>query len=80
MQELMGQLDAVGVPNAPLQAIDQVAAHPQTAAVGVLQDGPPGSLRTVGMPLTFDGVRPAYDRVAPGLGEHNEAVLRPARD
>ena len=33
---LCAKLDAAGVPNSPLLAVDQVACHPQTEAVGML--------------------------------------------
>src|ERR1019366_2192761 len=73
--ELMTALDAAGIPNAPLQNVAQVSAHPQTAAVGILQKGPAGALPTVGVPLTFNGQRAAYERAAPELGEHNDTIL-----
>lgn len=78
MAELMSALDAAGIPNAPLQNVAQVSAHPQTAAVGILQRGPPGALPTVGVPLSFDGRRAASTRAAPALGEHNDTVLAAA--
>jgi crotonobetainyl-CoA:carnitine CoA-transferase CaiB-like acyl-CoA transferase len=58
--------------------LDQVAGHPQTEAVGMLQTSPDGSLRAMGLPLSFDGERPPFARMAPGLGEDNDAVLGPA--
>ena len=70
------RLEAVGVPCGPVQTLDQVVAHPQTTALGILQTSPDGNLRTIGLPLSFDGVRPGYETAAPGLGEHTEAVLR----
>lgn len=78
MAELMPALDAAGIPNAPLQNVAQVSDHPQTAAVGILQRGPPGALPTVGVPLSFDGRRAASTRAAPALGEHNDTVLAAA--
>ena len=75
LKDLMTVLDAAGIPNAPLQNVAEVSAHPQTAAVGILQNGPDGALPTVGVPLTFDGRRSAYERAAPGLGEHNDTIL-----
>jgi crotonobetainyl-CoA:carnitine CoA-transferase CaiB-like acyl-CoA transferase len=69
------RLEAVGVPCGPVQTLDQVVAHPQTAALGILQDSPDGTLRTIGLPLSFDGVRPACETGAPALGEHTKAVL-----
>jgi crotonobetainyl-CoA:carnitine CoA-transferase CaiB-like acyl-CoA transferase len=68
-------LQAVGVPAGPVQTLDQVVAHPQTAAMGMLTASPDGSFRTVGLPLSFDGARPPVLGVAPGLGEHDAAVL-----
>jgi crotonobetainyl-CoA:carnitine CoA-transferase CaiB-like acyl-CoA transferase len=73
--ELQQRLDAAGVPNAALQDVAQVAGHAQTHATGMVQHGPAGSPPLVGIPLTFDGERPAYRRTAPRLGEHNDGVL-----
>ena len=72
------RLDAAGVPNAPIQSIDEVVAHPQTQALGILQQAPGLDMQLVGLPLRFDGQRPPFRRVAPELGEHNDA-LRAAR-
>ena len=63
-------LDAAGVPNAPVQRLDQIPHDPQTRAIGIIQQGPEGALPTLGLPLRFDGERPAYERAAPKLGEH----------
>lgn len=73
--ELTAALDAAGIPNAPLQNVAQVAAHPQTEAVGILKSGPDGALPGVGLPLAFDGRRSPYGRPAPELGEHNALVF-----
>jgi crotonobetainyl-CoA:carnitine CoA-transferase CaiB-like acyl-CoA transferase len=67
-------LDAAGVPNAPVQRIDEIAADPQTRALGIVQEGPQGALPTLGLPLRFDGVRPAYERGAPKLGEDGSVL------
>jgi crotonobetainyl-CoA:carnitine CoA-transferase CaiB-like acyl-CoA transferase len=69
--ELGGVLDAAGVPNAPLLAVDQVAQHPQTSAVGMLEPPAEGAPRLAGIPLSINGVRPRADGLAPTLGEHN---------
>jgi crotonobetainyl-CoA:carnitine CoA-transferase CaiB-like acyl-CoA transferase len=68
-------LDAHGVPNAPVQRIDQVVNDPQALALGIIQQGPEGALPTIGLPLRFDGERPAYERAAPRLGQHSDEVL-----
>jgi crotonobetainyl-CoA:carnitine CoA-transferase CaiB-like acyl-CoA transferase len=73
--ELVAALEAAGVPCAPLQRIDQVVAHPQTAALGMLQPSPDGSITLLGLPLSFDGERPAFRRMPPTIGQHTEEVL-----
>ncbi len=71
MAALAARLDALGIPNAPLQDVAQVAAHPQTAALGILRAREDGGLRMVGLPVSFDGVRPEMQWPVPRLGEHN---------
>ena len=66
-------LEAAGIPNGPINTIDQVVADPQTAALGLIQRQ--GDLSLVGLPLSFDGERPPFAKRAPALGEDNEAVL-----
>lgn len=68
-------LDDAGVPCAPMQTMDQVLAHPQTAALGMLQKSTDGKFNLMGLPLSFDGVRPALRSSAPELGADTEAVL-----
>jgi len=70
------KLEAVGVPCGPVQTLDQVVAHPQTEALGILQTLPGGTLQTIGLPLSMDGQRPAYEKGAPALGEHNAEILK----
>lgn len=65
------RLDAVGIPNGPVRTIDEVVSHAQTAALNILQSPPGSSERLVGLPLSFDGHRPAYLHPAPRLGAHN---------
>ncbi len=69
------RLHAAGVPCGPIQTVDQVVAHAQTKALGMIQDAPGGALSLVGLPLRFDGVRPEFERGPPGLGEHDAEVL-----
>jgi crotonobetainyl-CoA:carnitine CoA-transferase CaiB-like acyl-CoA transferase len=76
IQQIRDLLDQHGVPNAPVQRIDQVVCDPQTLALGIIQRGPENALPTVGLPLRFDGERPAYQRKAPALGEHTVEILR----
>src|SRR5438874_8392588 len=68
-------LEGAGIPNGPLHALDQVVADPQTVALGMLQRRPGSELGLVGLPLSFDGVRPPFAKPAPALGEDNVAKL-----
>ncbi len=74
--EALGRLlDAAGVPNAPLLAVDEVAAHPQTRALDMIARCDNDEIELVGIPLAFDGTRPRARTAAPALGEH-DAILR----
>jgi crotonobetainyl-CoA:carnitine CoA-transferase CaiB-like acyl-CoA transferase len=76
-----GRLDTAGIPNAPIRSIDQVVSDAQTAALGIIQQrqgNDAGSLLSlVGLPLSFDGVRPPFAKAAPQLGEDDAAILDP---
>ncbi len=67
-------IEAAGVPCAPIQTVGQVVSHPQTLALDILRQGADG-LGYVGLPLSFDGVRPARDAATPALGADTEAVF-----
>src|SRR5262245_21877936 len=72
----VAKLDAAGIPNSPIQRLDQVVADAQTAALGIIQQAPQNSaLSLVGLPLSFDGVRPPFVKPAPRLGEDNSAII-----
>ena len=68
-------LEAVGVPCAALQTLDQVMDHPQTKALGMLQEAPGGSVSLMGLPISFDGTRPPLRKKPPALGEDTHLVL-----
>jgi len=68
--EIAGRLDAAGVPNAPVHTTDQVAAHPQAAALEMLRGV--GALQYFGLPFSLDGVRPAREEPAHPLGADND--------
>jgi crotonobetainyl-CoA:carnitine CoA-transferase CaiB-like acyl-CoA transferase len=70
-------LDAVGIPNAPIQSIADALVHPQTKALHILQKSPAGDIDLLGLPLSFDGVRPGFRRPPPELGQHTKEVLGP---
>jgi crotonobetainyl-CoA:carnitine CoA-transferase CaiB-like acyl-CoA transferase len=70
------RLDMAGIPNSPIQTLDQVVTDPQTTALAIIQQwaGSP-ALSLVGLPLSFDGARPAFARTAPRLGEDNAEIV-----
>jgi crotonobetainyl-CoA:carnitine CoA-transferase CaiB-like acyl-CoA transferase len=67
-------IEAVGVPCAPIQTVGQVVSHPQTLALDIVRQGADG-LRYIGLPLSFDGVRPGRNEETPALGADTEALL-----
>lgn len=77
------RLEAAGIPNGPLHSVDQVVGDPQTAALGIIQKFAAGTepdpLALVGLPLSFDGVRPPFAKAAPALGEDNATLGLPKR-
>jgi crotonobetainyl-CoA:carnitine CoA-transferase CaiB-like acyl-CoA transferase len=69
------RLEAAGIPNGPIQSVDQVVADPQTVALGMIQKMAGSAVSLIGMPLSFDGTRPPLEKLAPQLGEDNRAIL-----
>jgi crotonobetainyl-CoA:carnitine CoA-transferase CaiB-like acyl-CoA transferase len=67
------RLEAAGIPNSPIQTLDQVVADAQTAALGIIQQF--GSISLLGLPLSFDGARPPLAKLAPRLGEDNAEIF-----
>jgi crotonobetainyl-CoA:carnitine CoA-transferase CaiB-like acyl-CoA transferase len=64
-------LEKAGVPCAPINDLSHMKAHPQTAALGMVQPVPEIDLALMSLPLSFDGERPVIRTRAPELGEHN---------
>jgi len=62
------KLRAAGVPSAPIQTMPEVLDTPQTAALDILQQVPGTPLKLVGLPISFDGTRPAMRDAPPRLG------------
>ena len=71
--DVLERLAGAGVPAAPVNDVGRVADHPQTAALGLIQETPE---RTVALPLSFDGARVEHRSPAPRLGEHSVEILR----
>jgi crotonobetainyl-CoA:carnitine CoA-transferase CaiB-like acyl-CoA transferase len=70
------RLAAAGVPAAPVQDIGEVAADPQTEAVGIVRRA--GAYRTIGPAFSVGGERPEYRSPPPPLGAHTAEVLAEA--
>ncbi|RAI60656.1 CaiB/BaiF CoA transferase family protein [Roseicella frigidaeris] len=70
-------LEAAGIPCSPIHDLAAVVAHPQTAALGIMQPMPGYGLEGVGLPVSFDGERPPVRQGAPALGEANAALGAP---
>jgi formyl-CoA transferase len=73
------RLARAGVPAAPLQDAAEVAADAQTIALGMIQREAEASLPGIGLPLSFDGVRPRPTGSAPRLGADTAHVLKERR-
>jgi formyl-CoA transferase len=64
----MAALEAAGVPCAPIHSVPEALAQPQVAALGIVQAVPGTDFALTGLPLSFDGERPAIRGAAPRLG------------
>ena len=75
--DVLALLDAVDVPGAKVQRIDEVLADPQIQARGmVLEQEHPrfGTLRLPNLPFRFSDCDTTIRRLAPDLGQHNAEV------
>ena len=78
--EWLKRLGAQDVPCSPINTIDQVLEEPQTKALGIFQLSPDRRETLLGLPLSFDSVRPPFRRGAPDLGAHTDEVLTRLED
>ena len=69
--EWIDRLEAEGVPCSVINTLPEAVAHPQTAALGIVQPVPGDSATLIALPLSFDGERPAIHRAPPAIGEHD---------
>lgn len=69
-------LKNAGLPSAPVQTTAELLAHEQTEALGILMKPQEDEIALVGLPLSFDGVRPPPLASAPTLGEHNHLLAQ----
>jgi crotonobetainyl-CoA:carnitine CoA-transferase CaiB-like acyl-CoA transferase len=67
--ELLDALVAAGVPASPVRNVGEAAEHPQTLALGILQQL--GSFTTVAQPISIDGERVLHPSPPPHLGDYD---------
>ena len=74
-------LQSAGVPCGPVNNLSEAMSDAQVLHNGLLttmQHPTLGDLRTVGLPMTFDGERPEIRNAPPLLGEHTLEILTAA--
>ena len=79
--DLLGRLEAQGVPAGPINNLEQVFNDPQVKHRGMRLDLPSsaaksGTIPGVRTPIVMDGWRAASERPSPRLGEHSAEILR----
>ena len=57
-------------PCAPVRTVTEMLDDEQTRALGIVQSLPGQTPGLMGMPLSFNGVRPALRNMPPDLGAH----------
>jgi len=70
------KLDQAGIPNAPIQQVDEVLKDPQTQALGIVQESVENAMQLIGLPISFDGKRPPIRNEAPALGAQNNQIKK----
>jgi crotonobetainyl-CoA:carnitine CoA-transferase CaiB-like acyl-CoA transferase len=76
--EWQAQLDAAGIPNSPVNELNDLLRHPYLTEIGFFQefDHPSeGRLRTTAIPVAFSRSPGRLRLPPPRLGEHTRAVL-----
>jgi crotonobetainyl-CoA:carnitine CoA-transferase CaiB-like acyl-CoA transferase len=74
-REWIELLEQQGIPCAPVQCIAEMLAHEQTNALGLLQSVPGSTMQFIGLPMSFDGERPALRSAPPAIGQHTAEVF-----
>jgi crotonobetainyl-CoA:carnitine CoA-transferase CaiB-like acyl-CoA transferase len=63
--ELLARLVEAGIPASPVRDVGEAARHPQTEALGILQQL--GDFTTLAQPISFDGERLRHRSPPPAL-------------
>jgi crotonobetainyl-CoA:carnitine CoA-transferase CaiB-like acyl-CoA transferase len=74
--EWIDLLEADGVPCAVINSLPEAAAHPQVAALDIIQPVPGDDFALVALPISFDGARPTIRRAPPAVGQHDPDLVR----
>jgi formyl-CoA transferase len=72
-QHWIAVLQAAGVPATQIHSIPEALAQPQVQALGMAVPVPDEDFSLTGLPLSFNGERPAFAHGAPRLGQDNAA-------
>ena len=76
-RELLDALVAAGIPASPVRNVGEAADHPQTHALGILQQL--GGFTTVAQPFSVDGERVLHRSPPPQLDDYAAGGQGPAR-
>jgi len=71
--EWIDLLEGEGVPCSVINSLPEAAAHPQVAALDMIQPVPGDDFSLVALPLSFDGARPKIVQAPPAVGEHDKS-------
>jgi len=73
--EWIGILEQAGVPCAPVNNISELSRSEQLKAMDLMRVLPGTDVSVVGLPISFDGVRPYPRTDSPKLGQHNAEIF-----
>jgi len=72
---LVSRLEKAGVPCAPILNVGETIASAQAQALSIIRQNAGDNAQFVGLPVSFDGVRPTRYQEPAKLGEHNEEIF-----